>query len=94
MKINISEKAVSQLNKMIEEKRVNKNVRVYISGVGWGGPTFGLVLEEPKEDDIIEKSGDINFIFAPEMQDNFTSIHIDYGSGFLSRGFSINGSRG
>lgn len=93
MEMNVTERALEQLNELVEEKQVSKNVRVYIAGVGWGGPTFGLALEEPKEEDIVEKVGDINFVLSPDMGGNFTCINIDYGSGFLSRGFTITGNR-
>ena len=46
------------------EKQVDKpqNLRVYIAGMGWGGPSFGLGLDQIKEDDIVEEVGGIKFI--------------------------------
>lgn len=34
MDINVSENALSELNKIIEQKKAGKNIRVYIAGVG------------------------------------------------------------
>ncbi len=34
MELNVSNEAISQLNKIIEEKNAEKNIRVYIAGVG------------------------------------------------------------
>lgn len=60
------------------EKRNKDAVRLAIKGFGWGGPTFGVVLDEQTEnDDIIEIDGikivaekDISFVF-----DNVKLIH-------------------
>jgi hypothetical protein len=53
-----------------------------------------MALEEPKEDDTIETVKDINFIFAQDMKDNFSTINVEYGSGFLRKGFTITSDRG
>jgi Fe-S cluster assembly iron-binding protein IscA len=34
MQLNVSENALSELNKIIEEKKADKNIRIYIAGVG------------------------------------------------------------
>lgn len=34
MQLNVSENAISELNKIIEEKKADKNIRVYIAGAG------------------------------------------------------------
>lgn len=94
MELNVSNEAISQLNKIIEEKNAEKNIRVYIAGVGWGGPTFGLALEEPQENDLVQEVGDLKFVFAEDMQQLFTKINIDYGQGFFRRGFTITSNRG
>ncbi|HHT51310.1 MAG TPA: hypothetical protein GXZ78_07610 [Eubacteriaceae bacterium] len=52
-----------------------------------------MALEEPKDDDLIETSGDINFIFSQDMVENFTAINIDYGSSFFRKGFTITSNR-
>lgn len=94
MELNISQEAVSELYKIIEEKKAEKNIRIYIAGVGWGGPTFGMALEEPKESDMVQEVEDLKFIFAQDMQEHFSKINIDYGSGFFRKGFTITSNRG
>ncbi len=34
MEVKVSENALTELNKIIEEKSANNNVRVYIAGIG------------------------------------------------------------
>lgn len=94
MELNISQEAISELNKIIQGKKADKNIRVYIAGIGWGGPTFGMALEEPTDSDLVQEVEDLKFIFAQDMQDNFSKINIDYGSGFFRRGFTITSNRG
>ncbi|MGM0378194.1 MAG: Fe-S cluster assembly protein HesB [Bacillota bacterium] len=66
--------------KKIIEKNSDKpdNIRVFIAGMGCGGPSLGLGLDEKKEDDIEEKHFDINFILEKSVYDKLGEIKITY----------------
>ncbi len=53
-----------------------------------------MALEEPNEGDLIERSGDINFIFSKDMTESFSAINIDYGTSFFRKGFTITSNQG
>ena len=60
------------------EKQPDKpsNIRVYIAGMGWGGPSFGLGLDQVKEDDIVEVIDGINFLMEKYIQETFGQIEV------------------
>lgn len=53
-----------------------------------------MALDEPKEKDVVEAVEDINILIGDDMQGAFKEINIDYGSGFLKKGFQITSDHG
>jgi len=90
MDINITSKAVEKLKEMMGKKgQTQKNVRILISGIGWGGPRFGIALDEQKENDKMVKTEALNFIIEEELANQINTFNIDYKDFFLNRGFQI-----
>lgn len=67
-----------------------KNIRVYIAGAGWGGPRFGLALDEPKKDDFVFERNGVNFIVDKQLENMLPQLHIDYQTSFAGEGFVVN----
>ena len=88
MKVDITEKAQEELKKVVKEKS-NKSLRIYIAAFGWGGPSFGLALDEQKEGDAKTEAGDFTFLLEEELVDNFDAFTIDYSDNWLKKGFSV-----
>lgn len=90
MKIMITDKAKDMINKTLNEKDIKEsNVRLYIKGVGWGGPTFGIALDEQKPVDYNEKIENINYIVEKDLLEKYGGFKIDYTNGWLYKGFKI-----
>lgn len=89
MKIDITDVAREELKKLIEQKKTDKSLKIYIASYGWGGPTFGLALDEPKDGDEIINTDDFNFIMEDGLSDNYGKFTVDYSDNWLKRGFSI-----
>lgn len=90
MNINITEKAQKELKKIMEENKENKKLlRIYIAGYGWGGPSFGLALDELKDRDKKVEVGGFTFLIEKDLADTFKGFTIDYSDNWLRRGFSI-----
>lgn len=97
MKINVTEKATDELKKILNKKdTAGKSLRLYIAGFGWGGPSFGLALDEQKETDIKNTIGDFEFVVDKDLTSQYDEFAIDYVNDWLRKGFSIsaNGSTG
>ena len=89
MRVDITEKAQEELKKVVKEKDNNKSLRIYIAAFGWGGPSFGLALDEQKEGDAKTEAGDFTFLLEEELVDNFDAFTIDYSDNWLKKGFSV-----
>lgn len=94
MLIEVTDKAKMELKKVIETKKTDKPLRIYIASYGWGGPSFGLALDEPKEDDESLKVDDFNFVIENGLKDNYGKFTVDYGDSWLRRGFTVTPDRG
>lgn len=89
MVIDITSEATEKLKELMETKGEDKFLKIFVAAYGWGGPSFGLALEEPKEDDEVIKSGEYNFIMDKELWDLYGKFTVDYSDNWLKRGFSI-----
>lgn len=94
VKIDLTEKAHEELKKVMESKKDNKPLRIYIAGHGWGGPSFGLALDELKEGDTKTEVYDFTFLTEKDLTENFGAFTIDYSDNWLRRGFSVMPDRG
>lgn len=95
MNINITEKAQIELDKVISKSDVtDKGLRIYIAGFGWGGPSFGLALDEQKDTDISVKAENIDFIIDEALTETYGGFKIDYTNDWLRKGFFITADRG
>jgi len=90
MNINVTNKALKEIKKVLEEKNTtSKKIRIFLAGIGWGGPTFNLALDEQKENDKIYSANNVDFIADRSLIDQFEGFNIDYSNFFLQRGFLV-----
>jgi len=79
--------------KDVLEKQKDKpqNVRVYIAGMGWGGPNFGLGLDQLGNEDIQENVNGVNFIMEKYLFDSVGQVEVrwnGYGYSIYANGAS------
>ena len=90
MNINVTDKALNEIKKVIKEKNAaSKKIRIFLAGIGWGGPTFNLALDEQKENDETYSENNVDFIADKSLIDQFSGFKIDYSNFFLQRGFLV-----
>jgi len=90
MNIKITKKALVEIKKVLKEKNTtSKKIRIFLAGIGWGGPTFNLALDEQKENDEIYSEDSVDFIADKSLIDQHRGFKIDYSNFFLQRGFLI-----
>lgn len=97
MNINISEKAQEAIKKQLEDKnREDTFLRIFIKGIGWGGPTFGITLEgsTDNEKDYYEEVNGLKMIIEKDLLNQFKDFKIDYSDGWFRKGFTITAGRG
>jgi len=90
MNIKITKKALVETKKVLKEKNAtSKKIRIFLAGIGWGGPTFNLALDEQKENDEIYSEDSVDFIADKSLIDQHRGFKIDYSNFFLQRGFLV-----
>lgn len=84
MKVTLPETAVNTLKDILKDNQDRPtNIRVYFAGIGWGGPSFGIALDEQKADDLEYDVEGLHFIMSKEDFDKYGNIVIeDTGYGF------------
>lgn len=88
--VKMSELAFTEFKKFLQENYVTSDeIRINLTGNGWSGPVFNLVLDEQKEDDNVEKFGDIKLVVKKSVNDEFGSLVIKCGEENGLDGFSI-----
>ena len=90
MKVTITSRASEKLKEMIQKNgQVHKNVRILMTGIGWGGPRFGIALDEQKNNDKKHQVENLDFVVEQELADYINTLKIDYRDFFLNRGFQV-----
>ena len=84
MKITLPETAVNTLKDILKDNQDRpNNIRVYFAGIGWGGPSFGIALDEQKAEDLEYDIDGLHFIMSSEDFNKYGNIVIeDTGYGF------------
>lgn len=71
------------------KKRNKSAVRLAIKGFGWGGPSFGVVLDEQREDDDEVEVEGIKFIAEKDISFVFANVKVVYRKGVFGDLFEI-----
>lgn len=76
--VNISENTFKEFKQLLADNDIDKNIiRINLAGMGWGGPSFNIVLDEQKEDDISCTINDLTFIMKKELYDQFGEFLVE-----------------
>jgi HesB-like selenoprotein len=88
MRITIDDNTKASLSKALQE-REKEAVRIAIKGFGWGGPTFGVVLDEQKEDDDVFVVDEIKVVAEKEFSFLFDDTKIVETKGYFGNSFNV-----
>ena len=88
--ISITEKAAEEFKAFSEKEGKNgSGLRLFVAGMGCGGPQYGMAFEEEsKDEDLVIESNGVKLIVAKDFESVFDGAIVDYqvtehGSGFL-----------
>lgn len=95
MNVNLTDIAQEELVKVVDTRKdTNKELRIYIQGMGWGGPSFGIALDEQKEGDQVVEIDNLKFLLDEDIVNNFDEFNIDYSNSWLRKGFYVTADSG
>ena len=85
MKIYSNAETADEIKKIIAAQPDQPdNVRIFISGMGWAGPSFGLALDELKDDDEKVVYEGITFVMESMIPEQFGDFKVEFvGGGYL-----------
>ena len=86
--IQVTDKASKELLTVLKD-HADKMIRLYIQGVGWGGPRLGLALDELNEQDETITTNGVDIIFNSRDKDYLDHSIIDFEDSFLGSGFVV-----
>ena len=94
MKINLSDKAKEKLDELFPKMESDKALRLYVAAYGWGGPSFGMALEEPEDTDLRYTVDGYDFIVEEGFDQVYQGFEIGYTDSLLRKGFTVTPARG
>ena len=88
----ISEKAGEMIKESFKDKEEVPSIRVVYNEGGWSGPSLGMVLDEPGNDDTVFTEQGISFMVENNLLERVKPIKIDFVDAPMGSGFIINSS--
>ncbi len=86
--ITVSPEAMNQLSAIIEQESDASGIRIYVSGGGCGGMTYGMTLvEEPTQFDKVLKTDKLNLYVDSVALGYLSGVEIDYKTEGLNQSF-------
>lgn len=89
--VKITELAAQKVKAVLKEgDKENAFIRLYLAGVGCGGPNFGMTLEKSKtEDDILDEEYGVSILVDKKLSTYLEGAVIDYIESEHGGGFDI-----
>jgi iron-sulfur cluster assembly accessory protein len=89
--VNITELAAQKVKEVLKaQNKENALLRLYLVGVGCGGPNFGMTLDESKtEDDILDEEYGVSMIIDKKLSTHLEGAIVDYVESDNGGGFEI-----
>ena len=85
----VTEKANEMISKFFEGKDEVNPIRIFLSQGGWSGPSLGMALDEPKDDDEVVKNNGFTFLINKDLYEQAKPINVDFIDSGWGQGFSI-----
>ena len=89
----VTELATENLKSYLEQNKIDSALRVAIMQGGWSGPSLGLALDEPKENDEKYEQDGLTFLVDNNLLDTCGTIKVDFIDSGMRSGFSISSEK-
>jgi len=89
---NVTELAVSKLKEYMGQNNIDSAIRVALMQGGCSGPSLGLALDEPKDNDTVFENNSLKFLIEKGLLETCGSIKVEYLDAGPRPGFGITSS--
>ena len=86
---NVTGLAVEKLKEYLEQNNIESALRIALMQGGWAGPSLGLALDEPKDNDKVYDNDDIKFLVEEGLMKTCGTINVEYVDAGPRSGFGI-----
>ena len=86
---DVTDLAVQKLKEYLQQNSIESALRIALMQGGWAGPSLGLALDEPKENDKIFENDDLKFLVEEGLLNTCGSIKVEYADAGPRSGFGI-----
>lgn len=87
--VNMSDIAYKEFQELLKSNDIpNDVIRIYLAGMSCSGPSFNLVVDKQKSNDVVEQIHDIKFLVEKDLINQYGSFTLlsgdENGRGSLS----------
>ena len=86
---NVTDLAVEKLKDYLAQNNIDSALRIALMQGGWSGPSLGLALDEPKENDKVYENDTLKFLVEESLLTTCGSIKVEYIDAGPRSGFGI-----
>ena len=88
----VTEKASEMIKQLLKDREEIPHIRIMLSQGGWSGPSLGLALDEPKDEDEVFDDRELSYVIDKTLLEQVKPIKVDYINSAMGSGFSISSS--
>ncbi|MCK9175955.1 MAG: IscA/HesB family protein [Desulforhopalus sp.] len=85
----VTDLAVTRLKEYLVDNSIESALRIALMQGGCGGPSLGLALDEPKDNDKTYDKENLKFLVEADLFDTTGDITVDYVEAGTNSGFGI-----
>ena len=89
MSFTVTDLAVTKLKEYLSQNNIESALRIALMQGGWSGPSLGLALDEPKENDKVYDQDDLTFLVEESLVETCGTINVEYVDAGPRSGFGI-----
>lgn len=90
--VTLTEQAATKVRELLRERDAEGKLclRVYVTGGGCSGLSYGMSLDEKREDDHVIEADGLTILIDPVSAPYLRGSEIDYKEALMGGGFAIN----
>ena len=85
----VTDQAVVKLKEYLEQNNISSALRIALMQGGWAGPSLGLALDEPKDNDKVYDQDDLKFLVEEGLMNTCGTIKVEFIDAGPRSGFGI-----
>ena len=90
----VTEKVIAMIKEAFKDKEQIPSIRIQYMEGGWSGPSLGMALDEPRDDDDVFTENGITYLINKGLYEQVKPIRVDFADTPMGSGFHVSGNSG